>query len=170
MNGFTRTPGRTGARTSALACRSCRIGLSDRTAVASRDPNVHHHDDAPSRSGGLQAWSRYLMARTECLDGGRPSALNPDIEASMWKSIRSDPPPDTSPVVNFFLWKQSLDPARFDHYHPNSLPVLCQDRSRSSSTAGNRRSPRRPTSATTHPPILPTPSTSRPVAEPATLC
>ena len=36
----------------------------------------------------------------------------------MWKAIRSDPPPNTDAVVQFFLYRQSVDPARFDHYHP----------------------------------------------------
>ncbi len=27
-------------------------------------------------------------------------------------------------MVNFLLWKQSLDPTRFAHYHPKLAPVL----------------------------------------------
>src|SRR5262249_23673616 len=28
------------------------------------------------------------------------------------------------PMVNFLLWKQALDPPRFNHYHPTLAPVL----------------------------------------------
>jgi hypothetical protein len=44
----------------------------------------------------------------------------------MWKSIRNDPPPVTSAVVQFFLYKQSLDPARFDHYHPRVAAAIAK--------------------------------------------
>ena len=57
-------------------------------------------------------------------------ALTPAIEAEMWKSIRNDPPPDTSAVVQFFLYRQSMDPTRFDHYHPRGRGLAGEDRVR----------------------------------------
>ena len=66
-------------------------------------------------------------------------ALTQAIEAAMWKSIRSDPPPNTSPVVKFFLYKQSVDPARFDHYHPRVAAALAKIEARARRPRRRRR-------------------------------
>ena len=42
----------------------------------------------------------------------------------MWKAIKSDPPPDPDAVVQFFMFRQSLAPKRFDHYHPRIAKAL----------------------------------------------
>ena len=43
------------------------------------------------------------------------------VEHAIWKAIRTDPG-ESAPWVQFLLWKQSLDPARFAHYHPKLAP------------------------------------------------
>src|ERR1700678_94000 len=119
MNGFTRTPRRTGAvRLLWLGPVLLGLGLcGSNCAFAS----AIHHADKDSAAEGIAnpSWSQYLIGGPSVWSSVAHPALTPAIEAEMWKSIRSDPPPDTSAVVQFFLYRQSLDPTRFDHYHPH---------------------------------------------------
>jgi hypothetical protein len=47
------------------------------------------------------------------------------IRAEIWKDVRTDPG-GSDLMIQFLLWKQSLDPTRFAHYHPNLSPALTQ--------------------------------------------
>jgi hypothetical protein len=118
MNGFTRTPSRIGAvRLLWLGPVLLGLGLcGSNCAFAS----AIHHDGKDSAAVGIAdpSWSQYLIGGPSVWSSVAHPALTPTIEAEMWKSIRNDPPPVTSAVVQFFIYKQSLDPARFDHYHP----------------------------------------------------
>jgi hypothetical protein len=49
--------------------------------------------------------------------------ITPKIEAEIWKDVRTDPG-GSDLMIQYFLWKQSLDPARFAHYHPALAPAL----------------------------------------------
>jgi hypothetical protein len=71
-----------------------------------------------------RTWSEYLMGGPTVWSSVAHPALTPAIEASMWKAIKSDPPPDTDAVVQFFMFRQSLAPTRFDHFHPRIATAL----------------------------------------------
>jgi hypothetical protein len=124
MNGFTRTP-KWFERTRVLW-----FGPSLFVAVIWCSAEVEaapiHRDHASSliEPAKYQTWSQYLMGGPSVWSAVAHPALSPGIEAAMWKSIRTDPPPETSAVVNFFLYKQSLDAKRFDHFHPNVAKAL----------------------------------------------
>lgn len=45
------------------------------------------------------------------------------VREQIWKIIDTDPG-GTNPMIEFLLWKQSLDPVRFDHYHPKIGPAI----------------------------------------------
>jgi hypothetical protein len=126
MNGFTRTPRRIGAvRLLWLGPVVLGLGLCGSTrAFASA---IHHADkDIAAKDMSNPSWSQYLMGGPTVWSAVAHPALTPTIEAEMWKSIRNDPPPNPSAVVQFFLYKQSLDPTRFDHYHPNIAVALAK--------------------------------------------
>jgi PEP-CTERM motif len=126
MNGFTRTPSRIGAvRLLWLGPVLLGLGLcgSNRGFASA----IHHADkDAAMKDMSNPSWSEYLLGGPTVWSAVAHPALTPAIEAEMWKSIRSDPPPNPSAVVQFFLYKQSLDPARFDHYHPRVAASLAK--------------------------------------------
>src|ERR1700722_17672208 len=100
MNGFTQTPRRVGV--------SCLLWLGTVVlGVGLAGPNraeasaIHHaHESAASDSG--RTWSEYLMGGPSIWKTVAHPALTPGIEAEMWKSIKSDPPPHTNAVVQFF--------------------------------------------------------------------
>jgi hypothetical protein len=67
------------------------------------------HDD--------QLWTRYLAEGTqEWMTHAHPP-VTPSLEAAVWRSL-DDGTAAANPMVEFLLWRQSLDPARFDFYHP----------------------------------------------------
>ncbi len=170
MNGFTRTPTRIGARcllwlglvVSGLGC----WGLNQAEAAA-----IHHaHASSLADPAKNRSWSEYLMGGPTVWSSVAHPLLTPSIEAAMWKSIRSDPPPDPSPVVQFFLYRQSLAPKRFDHFHPRIAVALSKIKAEIAT----------PTTTTTTTTTASTPTTTSPtdqaqqitpaaVPEPATL-
>ena len=93
-------------------------------------------------------------------------ALTPAIEASMWKAIRSDPPANPSAVVQFFSYRQSVNPARFDHYHPRIAKALARMGAQALTPTPNT-TPTTPTTPSDQPQVLTPPVT--PVPEPATV-
>jgi hypothetical protein len=124
MNGFTRTPRSIRARRSfwlgLIALGAALLGSNSTKAAA-----IHHVDKTSAVDpASFRTWSEYLLGGPTVWASVAHPALTPAIEASMWKAIKSDPPPDTDAVVQFFLWKQSLDPARFDHFHPNVAAAM----------------------------------------------
>jgi hypothetical protein len=86
---------------------------------------IHHVvKTSPVDQASFRTWSEYLLGGPTVWASVAHPGLTPAIEASMWKAIKSDPPPDTDAVVQFFLFKQSLDPARFDHFHPRVAAAM----------------------------------------------
>jgi len=70
-----------------------------------------------------RTWSEYVLAGPSVWSSIAHPPLTRGIEDAIWRKIRTDAP-ESDPYVQFFLFKQSLDPARFDHYHPRLALVL----------------------------------------------
>jgi hypothetical protein len=128
------------------------------------------HDSVHVDAAKFKTWSEYLMGGPTVWSAVAHPALTPAIEASMWKSIRNDPPPDTSPVVNFFLYRQSIAPRRFDHYHPNVAKALAKIEAQllspsnttpttTTTSPGDQAQQLTPSSSTPTPPTVPEPTT-----------
>jgi PEP-CTERM motif len=121
MNGFTRKPRRFRAACLLwLGPVALGLGLANfQRADASAIHGADKADKASADVAGMnRTWSEYLLGGPSVWSSVAHPALNSAIESAMWKAIKSDPPPNIDAVVQFFLYKQSLDPARFDHYHP----------------------------------------------------
>ena len=71
----------------------------------------------------FRSWSRYLLAGPRAWSAVAHPAVTPAVRSAIWTSVRTDPGP-ADPMVNFLLWKQSLDPTRFARYHPHLAPAL----------------------------------------------
>lgn len=143
MNGFTRTPRRIGAG-SLLWLGPVVLGLSLADPESANASAIHHAHHATADDAGLnRSWSTYLMSGPSVWSAVAHPGLTPGIEAEMWKAISSDPPPNIDAVVQFFLYKQSLDPARFDHYHPHVAKALAKIKAEEATTTAT------PTASTT---------------------
>ena len=89
------------------------------TAFASRDPSASAHEDFVQADPAMhRTWSEYLMAGPSVWSHVAHPRLTPAIEASMWKSIRTDPPPTPARWSNSSSTSKASTPTRFDHYHP----------------------------------------------------
>lgn len=102
----------------------------------------------------FREWSRYLDRGPSMWTKVEHPPVTPALWSAIWRSIRTDPGPD-DPMVNYLLWKRSLNPARFDRYHHALAPALRRIRlARSSPTVVSQAHP-----TTTGPT---TPKTKRP--------
>jgi hypothetical protein len=126
MIGFTRAGRRH------LVSRLIGIGLvvtswgvwDSRPASASPIKGAHHDEEAvlAERAAG-GSWSAYLLAGPKLWSTMVHPSVTPEVRASIWRALGSDRA-ESNPWVEFLLWKQSLDPTRFAHYHPHVVPVL----------------------------------------------
>jgi hypothetical protein len=71
----------------------------------------------------FREWSRYLLAGPEVWTQVLHPPVSAAVRTAIWQSVQTDPG-GTDPMVNYLLWKQSLDPTRFAHYHPKLAPAL----------------------------------------------
>jgi hypothetical protein len=69
------------------------------------------------------SWAAYLMAGPSVWSKVIHPAVTPDLRASIWKALGSEDAA-SNPMVEFLMWKQSLDPTRFAKYHPHVAPIL----------------------------------------------
>lgn len=112
----------------AIACMV--LGLDGREASAEA---IHHRVAQPAAVAfrGMPAaevltfrsWSRYLLAGPRGWSTVEHPAVTPAVRSAIWVSVRTNPGP-ADPMVNFLLWKQSIDPTRFARYHPHLAPAL----------------------------------------------
>jgi hypothetical protein len=124
MNGLTRTPRRIGA-VDRLWLGLVVLGVTLWSSTRAEAAAIHHVHKTPAVDpAAYRTWSEYLMGGPTVWSSVAHPALTPGIEASMWKAIKSDPPPNTNAVVQFFMYRQDLAPARFDHYHPRIAKAL----------------------------------------------
>jgi hypothetical protein len=82
-----------------------------------------HRDASPGPTGVYLEWSRYLAAGPKVWARVVHPPVTKGVDAWVWKDVRTDPGGDDR-MVDFLLYKQSVDPPRFDHYHPNLAPIL----------------------------------------------
>ena len=105
------------------------------------------------------SWAAYLMAGPSVWSTVIHPKVTPDLRTAIWKALGSTDAA-SNPMVEFLLWKQSLDPARFARYHPHVAPIL--NRISAASLVSQTIAPATPTTTGT------TPDTT-PVTQPQTL-
>jgi PEP-CTERM motif len=173
MNGFTRTPRSIRAH-SLLWLGLFVIGVGSWSANQAEAAAIHHANKTEKVDPAkFRTWSEYLMGGPTVWTSVAHPQLTAAIEASMWKAIRSDPPPDPNAVVQFFMFRQSLAPARFDHFHPRIAVALSKIEAQLITPATTTATTATPSTTTTSTPSSPTDQaqqlTPAAVPEPATL-
>ena len=56
------------------------------------------------------------------------TAFTPAIKSTIWQIVKTDTQGQqlANPMIDYLLWRQSLDPKRFAHFHPHLSPRLSQ--------------------------------------------
>ncbi len=76
--------------------------------------SIAHHNWAAYLAGGPSVWAHVVHP-----------PVTQAVESAIWKAIRTDPG-ETSPWIQFLVYKQELDPARFARFHPKLAPALAR--------------------------------------------
>lgn len=124
MNGIARTPRRSYAschcwfRLTLLAIAFFLAGRVEAAAIVHAS-KIEKKDMAESGS----SWSEYLLGGPRVWDHVPHPPVTEAVKHEISKALKTDPG-GTALIVQFLLNKQSLDPARFDHYHPKLVRPL----------------------------------------------
>lgn len=105
------------AEAAAIHRRGAEAGAETATAAA-------HIGGIPEADlATFKEWSRYLLAGPSAWAEVDHPPVTEAVRSAIWTSVRTDPG-GTDPMVDYLLWKQSIDPTRFAHYHPRLAPAL----------------------------------------------
>ena len=82
----------------------------------------------PAEARTFVAWSHYLSAGPQTWSSTHAPAFTPAIRSTIWQVVKTDTQSQqlANPMIDYLLWRQSLDPKRFAAYHPNLSPRLAQ--------------------------------------------
>lgn len=93
------------------------------SARVDAEPIKKKHDAASTDDGLGKGWTNYLQAGPSVWAVRPHPEYDFQVKEAIWKIIKTDPGGE-NPMIAFLLWKQSLDPARFDRYHPAIGPAI----------------------------------------------
>jgi hypothetical protein len=123
MNGFTRAPRRLRpGRLLLLGPILIAAGVSGLGRVEA-SPIHKIHEFASVDHALYRTWPRYVLGGPSVWSSIPHPPLTRGIEEAIWRNIRTDPS-ESNPMVKFFLYRESLAPRRFDHYHPRLALAL----------------------------------------------
>jgi hypothetical protein len=87
-------------------------------------PIRKQHDAELAGEGIPQGWSHFLLGGPTLWATHEQHPLyDLHVRTAIWNIIKTDPGGE-NPMIAYLLWKQSLDPARFDHFHPSIGPAI----------------------------------------------
>jgi hypothetical protein len=158
MNGIARTPRRTEASYH-LWLGLTLLGAGSLFANRVEASAIVHSGKIDKAEAG-SSWSEYLLGGPRVWDTVPHPPVTEAVKQEIRKALKTDPG-GTSLMVQFLLNKQSLDPARFDHYHPNLVGPLARIAATIPSTTTSTS-----TSTTTGAQELTSPSTTAPTTAP----
>jgi PEP-CTERM motif len=87
------------------------------------EPVRKQHEAASESRDAFNTWSEFLKGGPSVWATHEHPIWDYTVREAVWKDIKTDPG-GTSPMIDFLLWKQSLDPTRFDLYHPKIGPAI----------------------------------------------
>jgi hypothetical protein len=110
-------------------CMLATVALSG-VNPANASPIKHHeHAERAQRIAALadahdyRTWSHYLLAGPSVWKNVAHPDVTPAVESAIWKAFRTDATLSNR-WIRFLAWRQSLDPARFDYWHPRVAVAL----------------------------------------------
>jgi hypothetical protein len=94
-----------------------------RSAVAA---TVNNSSLTSRDAKAFASWTYFLSGGVHRWATTRAPAFTPAVRSTIWTLLRSDSQSQAlgNPMIEYLLWKRSLDPTRFATNHPNLSPVL----------------------------------------------
>ena len=125
VNGFTRRPGRLRLAVFLLLGSFCTSWLGPRTAEAAATKKLAL---TASEAHVFVAWTHFLAAGETTWSTRHAPAFTPAINSTIWQVLNTDTQAQSlaNPMIDYLLWRRSLDPQRFTANHPNLSPALAQ--------------------------------------------
>ncbi len=121
MKGIVRKPRGSGIRRGSIV-RLLGALLAIASAGEVRAGAIHHGKVAQAETRSVAEWSGYVEAGPKTWTRVEHPPVTQALVASIWHSLKTDQVAD--PMIQFLMWKQSLDPTRFARYHPKLSPAL----------------------------------------------
>lgn len=78
---------------------------------------IRHRQISSESAPKLPAWHEFLTGGPEHWSRDQPPKIGTEIHHIMNRALKSADP-TSNMNVEYLMWRQSLDPPRFDHYHP----------------------------------------------------
>lgn len=130
MNGLRRQPG---WMTLVRRCTLGFVGIGLVGIWPAEGAPVRQNALPQSEIRNLRAWSRYLAAGPQVWSTIHAPAFTPTVRNAIWQLLRTDNTQGqpqaqvlTNPMIDYLLWRRSVNPVRFDQNHPNLGPTLSQ--------------------------------------------
>jgi hypothetical protein len=127
VNGFTRRQGRF------PRCRHLLLGLlvAMLSGWAPRPANaaaVKKYVVTPANERVFVAWTNFLSAGPQLWSTQHAPSFTPAIKTTIWQILKTDTQEQslTNPMIDYLLWRRSLNPKRFTANHTRLSPALEQ--------------------------------------------
>ena len=122
---------------------------------------------AASNARVSHSWSAYLQASPSVWRTVHAPTFTPAVRSMIWRELRQGGDLSALPMISYLSWRRSLNPQRFDHYHPRLGAAIHRLTPLPPATVPETITPIPPT---TPPLIPPSPQTVEPsVPEPSTI-
>jgi hypothetical protein len=125
VNGFTRRPGRIGSR-SLLGLLLLWAGLFG--FLPAECATVKKFTLTPGEAQVFRTWTKYLSTGPQVWSTTQAPTFTPAIRSTIWQVLKTDTQAQAlaNPMIDYLLWRQSLNPVRFTANHPRLSPSLSQ--------------------------------------------
>jgi hypothetical protein len=82
----------------------------------------------PTEAKVFVSWSHFLADGETMWSKRHAPAFTPAIKSTIWQILKTDTQAQSlaNPMIDYLLWRRSLDPQRFQANHPNLSPTLAQ--------------------------------------------
>jgi hypothetical protein len=124
VNGFTQRPG----RPARIGLCLLLLGMGWLFSVPAQAAPVRRYTVPAGELPVFRAWSNHLSAGPQVWSTRRPPPFTPGIQSTIWQVLRTDSPAQAlnNPMIDYLLWRRSLNPVRFDSNHSRLGPSLSQ--------------------------------------------
>jgi hypothetical protein len=128
VNGFTRRRGRTAVHGPLGLALLCVGSFVSGPAEGATIKATHKITLSPAEVQVFHHWTKFLSGGTPTWSTTHAPEFTPQIRSTIWQVIKTDTQAQSlaNPMIDYLLWRQSLNPRRFATNHPALSPRLSQ--------------------------------------------